>query len=469
MKKNSEHIVNKVNLEINTSRKETAFELKNRIDSFLKDRLFPKLETLFDENSSADQIRRFEIIQLELELQHVKDLDFLAEKFTEQMRAKLVETASPNNTNNDYNTKWNSLASESNKISELTDLKTLNHNTNLRKTFIYFLETGQLPWYSAPELLEEFAQPVHFNEALNDRAFVEQLKSMFLSQPESLTRFIRQFSAEIIDKVISKLSGSVKPAEVIQQKSDKHELRSLVYECIIARLINLPSEFFREKWQKLTLALQEIPEQSISIEKLEIQTEEILSEIGLSNPEQTTFRQAAKLENAEQKQSSDEIYIRNAGLILAHPFLKELFKRSDCLEDLDQIRKEKQEYAVHLLHFLCTGTEQPVEHELVLEKFMCGLPLNQSVSRNVALQEKDKSECTDLLKSIVENWTALKNTSADGLRQSFLLRNGKLDLRQSPARLYIERNTIDILLEKLPWSVSVVKLPWKNDLIFVEW
>ncbi|MEO1401775.1 MAG: contractile injection system tape measure protein [Cyanobacteria bacterium J06635_1] len=35
--------------------------------------------------------------------------------------------------------------------------------------------------------------------------------------------------------------------------------------------------------------------------------------------------------------------------------------------------------------------------------------------------------------------------------------------------LQIERETYDILLDQLPWSIRVVKLPWMPKLLYVEW
>jgi len=484
MKKKHQHIVNKVNLEINTTRKETAFELKNKIDSFLKERLFPELELLFNEISSPEHIRRFEKVQLEFELRHTTDLNLLAEEFVSQLRTKLAKTenfdsdplinAQKEENKNLKNENFSFGKSES-KMPETLGEKVYNRDNNQKNTFIHFLETGRLPWYAVPELLEEFVEPIHFEEALRDRDFVEKLKMVFHSHPESLTRFINQFSNQTIEFLIVSLWMLKGMTNAIKFNSGNRELQPLIYELIIAKLINSDLQRYTEIWERLQSAVKKASKTATRQNRLLKQATEILSGIGFSkqdlgiweNEEQISGINNKKIE--QQPTYNQEIYIRNAGLILAHPFLKELLKRANCLVDLDQIRDEKRDYAVHLLHFLCTGEEKAIEYELTFEKILCGMPTNWPVSRNIELQEKDKVECVDLLKSIVENWTVLKNTSSEGLRQNFFQRNGKLDLNQSPIKLYVERNTIDILLEKLPWSVSVVKLPWMNDLIFVEW
>ena len=35
--------------------------------------------------------------------------------------------------------------------------------------------------------------------------------------------------------------------------------------------------------------------------------------------------------------------------------------------------------------------------------------------------------------------------------------------------LRVEARTVDILLDQLPWGVSLVKLPWMDRLLRVEW
>jgi hypothetical protein len=33
----------------------------------------------------------------------------------------------------------------------------------------------------------------------------------------------------------------------------------------------------------------------------------------------------------------------------------------------------------------------------------------------------------------------------------------------------VEKNSIDILLDYLPWSLSMIMLPWRNELLRVDW
>ena len=39
----------------------------------------------------------------------------------------------------------------------------------------------------------------------------------------------------------------------------------------------------------------------------------------------------------------------------------------------------------------------------------------------------------------------------------------------SSKKLYVERKGVDVLLESLPWTISIIKLPWMQDSLQVEW
>jgi len=163
------------------------------------------------------------------------------------------------------------------------------------------------------------------------------------------------------------------------------------------------------------------------------------------------------------------IYIQNAGMILAHPFISQLIIHTGCADENKNLLPAKKQKAVQLLHYLASGEQNDMEFNLTFEKYLVGLPLEIPLSRISEIDETDKMECDEVLRSIVDYWPELKNTSPEGLRQLFFRRNGKLDLNQTPHKLYVERKAQDVLLDKLQWNISIVKLPWINDLLYVEW
>jgi hypothetical protein len=163
------------------------------------------------------------------------------------------------------------------------------------------------------------------------------------------------------------------------------------------------------------------------------------------------------------------IYLNQAGLVLLHPFLRPYF------EDVGLLREDHfqdatcQQTAIYLLHYLATRQTDAPEYELVLPKLLCGWPLNEPVM-SPELPPAALQEAEHLLQTVIDYWQALKSTSADGLREGFLQRQGKLARTGDNAwKLQVEQQSIDILLSRLPWGISVVKLPWMETLLMVEW
>lgn len=162
-------------------------------------------------------------------------------------------------------------------------------------------------------------------------------------------------------------------------------------------------------------------------------------------------------------------FIQNAGIVLLHPFLVQFFKRLELCEGLEFKDDWSRQKAICLLHYLGTGEIHTPEYQLVLPKFLCGLPLNMPLDHSVRIEPAEQAEADNLLAAVIEHWGALGTASPDGLREGFLQREGKLEKRQSGWFLHIENKTLDILLDRLPWNLSLVKLPWMEEILKVEW
>jgi len=55
------------------------------------------------------------------------------------------------------------------------------------------------------------------------------------------------------------------------------------------------------------------------------------------------------------------------------------------------------------------------------------------------------------------------------LRESFLKRDGILTLKENGWLLQVERKTLDVLIDSIPWGYSTIAFSWNERLIFVEW
>ncbi|MGB1243487.1 MAG: contractile injection system tape measure protein, partial [Chitinophagales bacterium] len=68
------------------------------------------------------------------------------------------------------------------------------------------------------------------------------------------------------------------------------------------------------------------------------------------------------------------VYVQNAGLVLIYPFLSRYFNYLGMLKENKFKDEETAHRGVLLLQFLATGFSESPEHELVLNKLLCGLP-----------------------------------------------------------------------------------------------
>jgi hypothetical protein len=166
----------------------------------------------------------------------------------------------------------------------------------------------------------------------------------------------------------------------------------------------------------------------------------------------------------------EEAYIRNAGIVILWPFLTTYFGRLGMLTEEKEFKDLKTaSRAVHLLQFLATKFPASEEHELVLNKILCGIPIDTPIEYGITITEAEAEMSDSLLKAVITQWTALKNSSLDGLRGGFLIREGKLTKKKDKWLLQVEKRTYDILLGKMPWGVSMIKISWMPKMLTVEW
>mgnify|MGYP000867148560 CR=1 FL=1 len=165
----------------------------------------------------------------------------------------------------------------------------------------------------------------------------------------------------------------------------------------------------------------------------------------------------------------DSVLVSHAGIVLLQPFLERLFKNFNWLDAERKIRVESRSLAVYALHFAATGKECAPEPELLFYKAILGLPLALPMPSSMALDNTLKQEIEVLLQALINHWGALKNTSINGLRETFLQRRGSLREEADGFTLHVEHKTLDILLQSLPWSINVIAFAWLNKPIFVDW
>jgi hypothetical protein len=167
--------------------------------------------------------------------------------------------------------------------------------------------------------------------------------------------------------------------------------------------------------------------------------------------------------------NKDTVYINNAGLVLLNPFLATYFVRLGMMEQGKFINVDAQLRAVHLLQYLVNGEQESAEHELVLNKILCNVPVQEAVPLGITLTDTEKIISGELLKALLNSWDKLKNTSISAFQSSFLQRSGALAFTDDAWHLRVEQRGYDVLLQTLPWTIGMIKTPWMDNFLYVEW
>ena len=179
-------------------------------------------------------------------------------------------------------------------------------------------------------------------------------------------------------------------------------------------------------------------------------------------------------EPAAELPSGAVYYIANAGMVLLWPFLQQYFNGLGMLDIRAFRSPHEQSRAVYLLQYLASGSAAAQEPELLLNKLLCGMPGATALEADAIADASNIGDAAiglseQLLTGVTQNWPKLKNTSIRVLRESFLMREGRLSQRDDGWVLNVSSGPFDPLLQSLPWGLAVVRLPWMSHALWVEW
>lgn len=460
------HIIHRVNLEIEAPDLQTAHQVQEKALLLLKNEILPRLERYLDSLDTGE--KHFQLNQLNLDLKSIAGVNFEEEfandavsVFREQLDAR-IETA---------------IATKDEPAERI------NEEQASLECFLYFLETGRLPWWSGKS--GESIREDKLNLVISRWSAPEARRRLFqlFSENElAVQRLLFQYSIPfvilLISKVISERSDVNKNVEITTELLNEIR-RRIESEPQLANVLsrNLEREFLQGLILKIVAG-----KTSISYESLRLISEELIIK-ALSVraretvlqllPTATTVKEHITVKNQPEikkwKTEVEGIFVQHAGLVLLHPFLEYYFKDFDLLKEGNFKNFESQTLSVHLLHYLATGQENAAEYEMIFEKFLCGLDLDLPIDREVSISQVMKDEGEKMLKAAIKHWSVLKSTSPDGLREGFLQRDGKLIRDDFQDRLVIESKAQDALLSYLPWGYSIFRLPWMESALYVEW
>ncbi len=439
MKNKSLHIIQQQEVEIHFDNLDDAIGIQNRMADLFYEKLQPAMDNLFDELVGKNDFLKLD--KLEIDCGILSDKNWEAEWVEHSIRKLRQE-----------------LISVQDKESAIYS----DYSMQATESLLFFLENGYFPWNNRMGSIAQME-----NEVLFDETLISRLKLLLRKSVHATERLSVQFSDQFREKVIREFTARKK--KFLQSIMAFRE--NLTYYKIDDSMIE--AGLFR----------------SLADEDFEVSAAQFFSQLYLSTDENVKpfvkkfldqislpgIQTSSPIELKEEAKQVSEIrreepvYITNAGLVILHPFLPELFEHFKLIRNDIWTDKQAQHKAAIILQYLVSGEESFPEFDMPLNKVLCGIDLEDVVVQTEKISNEIKSECDRLLQKTIDHWRALKNTSVEALRETFLQRNGQIQQVDNGWLLRVEQKALDVLLSYLPWGMGIIKLPWMEDMLYVEW
>ena len=481
---NETHIINKQVFEFACSRYEDAFQLQKQMESGLQYSIQSCIDNAFSEWNDLTETVRIDKLEIDIgEIPFESLAALLPGKIYTGLSCKLDATLIPCRSSPD----------------------TIQKNENIDKAALLeiFLLSGSLPWWAGAasdfSLTETIQQLIE-----NDTDGIKTLLLKHIQNKKFTERLVYQTGTALFEKLIAMLP-SVQQLyllfEGIVNKAFEYDSNDKVLEVInnsgIVDTENQQSIHTGKNIPQLILKFISTRPLPCTVEEVKLLLKEKMDEVFGQEVTNDSFKElidtplAKKIysliktlekdiEQVVQQESflfdentlaasGEKIYIQNAGLVLIATFLPALFKELQWTEDGVFTNREMQLKALFLLHYIATGIDAAPEYTLQLNKILCGFKLDETIPFSVGLTAKEKQEADQLLQDVIGHWAALKSSSAEALRGSFLLRDALLSYNNGRWLLQVERKGYDVLLDHIPWSWATVKCSWMETYIETEW
>ena len=164
-----------------------------------------------------------------------------------------------------------------------------------------------------------------------------------------------------------------------------------------------------------------------------------------------------------------EILINNAGLVLYSPFLPRFFEQLALMEEGEFVNEESRNRAIYLLQYLAYSRTDFPEYELVLNKMLVGMSLDDTLSPPISLIDKEYEVSRSLMNGFISNWDKVRNSSPEAIQETFIQRGGILRFSEDKMDLAVNNSAVDVLIHSIPWNISEIKLPWMIKPIHIDW
>lgn len=439
-------------------RGQDTFGLSQRLERLLQENLYPKLEPVFDRLAGPDQWMELDKLEIDLgELYAQQDDDQWLDQAYKQFRDTIesaVALASPTITRKRSHQQIDSLA--------------------------YFLQHGHLPWWAGELDLEKLLEEQIQRQPQKVLALIKS--------PTAMERWIAQFPQRIHQALLDALAIHL-PISLTDWQDhvnflSRQQANSVYWQTTWSLIEAQENLLDKHEWQAQllrnlfatgnTFHTIDVSSQLVKLNRLLNGFEQILSSETslreyLTGQTKDVTPSIPRNLSRSPSEEPDGIYVPLAGTVLVHPFLPALFNKVNLLDGENFKDFAAQERAVHLLYYIATLQQQPMESEVVLLKLLCGLQPETLITREIALSTDETNEAERMLQALIEHWPIMQGTTTEELRGTFFIREGKLATTDLGWRLTVEQTSFDVLLGKLPWGLSPIMHPWMDRMLWVEW
>lgn len=506
------HVIHSMKVSLRVPDIESAFPMQQRVKECLGKEWDEQLTAILDKYSTGDQFLQIPRLEIHLESLPVHQWEkHFKERFMEALDQALSAYSS------DTAAQAQVHAASDGFQEEDRPWGPCSASEQYQDTWLFFMQYGMLPWWAQAETATALEEKVIAAVKAQPEFCKEQWTRARMKGNLSVQRWVQQCSPALQRAVIEALAGEALTGTVMgweatmllgfsTKNSVVHlrDLQFLYWDVIFHLLLNEEQETIQgtaiipllkkhwAKWISTAMSTVEMEILEVMVFKTTQETTSSMSpevavtadttpaiatrentSASITSPERTSTNTPSDKINKHASPDlgiGEHLLINDAGLVLLHPFLLHLFKHFEWLEENDtRLSPLYVHRAVHLLAFIVSGEEQMPEYNLVFPKLLCGLPLDTPLEKDLHLTVEEKEQAHELLGVVIKYWDALGSTSADGLRSTFLQREGKLIFEEDQWLLIVTTQTVDILLNRLPWGFGFVKLPWMEQLLKVQW
>ncbi len=494
----SQHIINRQSLEVDFRCPGQGKGMQDRVAAVYYQQILPQLGNLFDDFSNGRDALRISVLSVDCgEIPEADWEEMLAKKVLSLVRKELQSYGRPTTGREEQHNRpeWDPQWAED---------------------FIHFLTKGKFQWESRKETIPDFEK--RFKP---ESAFLDELTQVLHVSADAMNRLFHYFSADFIHRLCEAFVARISSDDLayivfLKQTGVNRGIlsRSIIRAygaafsnpatepmtfSIILTSVMWPAMDTASKMkiaQRVNSLLERKPKFMASLlplvreefpaladtfqldERIKPHPEEPvradnrnLDHQAVQRPTETIGGDSSGIERLSfDTADAESFYLSNAGLVLVHPFIEPLMQHVGLIGDEIPFSLENRAQAAILLQYLVYASPALEESMLVLNKVLSGVYPESFVNPDgFEWSPSVKQECEDVLHSVIAHWEVLRNTSVDGLRETFLQREGKLTRRADSWLLQVDSRGVDVLMASLPWSIGIIKLPWMDRMLYVEW